>query len=501
MSNFKIKVLILYVALIVQGLTAKASDVTNSVVKVINTSLPFNWIEPYKSPNQQGGSGSGFFIDEDGHFLTNFHVVAEALSLQFQTPILGQETFDCYVIGACPDKDLALVKIDEEALEKIKATNGSVPFLTIGDSDSLTRGTPIETLGFPLDSNTIKTTAGTVSGWQKIFLQNFLKQFSYVEITAPINPGNSGGPTIDESSKVVGINSAMNFGAQNVGFMLPINDLKKAITKLYTTKLLFNPNFGIVAQPSNEYINNFLSNSHNHGFLIKSVAEGSIARQLGITAGNIILKINGFDIDNFGEVQVPWKTDKITINSLMERLGAGDEISFSILNKDGETTFFYTLDENGKPFNNRLKFPPFEEVDYELVGGIVIMEFSINHLAYLAQNNPELGKLTFLSNITKPSLIATFIQSSSEADKNKGGIGQGSIIKEVCGVQISTLQELRNVLQQHLNKGDDFITVLGDDGSFSALKTQKVLRSEEKMAKSFKYNKEHSLILQAVLNS
>ncbi len=125
--------------------------VKNTVVQVYAQTVEINWLEPYKSPEQGEGVGSGFFIDEHGSMITNYHVVAQASSVQIQIPHFGMERFDMEIVGVSPERDIALLKPTEEALAGIKGTLGSVPFLKLGDSDEVLR------FGFRLSIRTDQT--------------------------------------------------------------------------------------------------------------------------------------------------------------------------------------------------------------------------------------------------------------------------------------------------------------------------------------------------------
>ena len=182
----------------------------NSVVQVFTNALAFNWLEPYKVPQQGEGRGSGFFIDEDGYFLTNYHVASQALRVQVQMPIFGEERFDATVVGISPDRDLALLQLGSVGCGRLRKELGSIPFLKFGSSDDVQRGEEILALGFPLGMEHIKSTQGIVSGWERvIFGERGFGQLCF-QMTAPINPGSSGGPSLNEKCEVIGIDFAGN---------------------------------------------------------------------------------------------------------------------------------------------------------------------------------------------------------------------------------------------------------------------------------------------------
>ncbi len=94
--------------------------VKDTVVQVWVQKIDFNWLEPYKTPQQGLATGSGFFIDEKGSFITNFHVINGSVAVEVQIPSMGKQRLGAKVIALNPDRDLALVRLTEESLERVK---------------------------------------------------------------------------------------------------------------------------------------------------------------------------------------------------------------------------------------------------------------------------------------------------------------------------------------------------------------------------------------------
>jgi S1-C subfamily serine protease len=173
------------------------------------------------------GGGSGFVVDEDGHIVTNQHVVegAEDISVRFSDGVRrGAE-----VVGQDPSTDVALIQVDapREALEP----------LTLGDSDSVGVGEPVIAIGNPLNVG-ISVTTGIVSGiGRPIQAPNDYTINDAIQTDAAINPGNSGGPLLDSRGTVIGVNAQIaseSGGFEGVGFAVPINTVKDVIEQLIT---------------------------------------------------------------------------------------------------------------------------------------------------------------------------------------------------------------------------------------------------------------------------
>lgn len=174
------------------------------------------------------GSGSGFVLDNNGHIVTNQHVVsgAEQVSVKFS----GDERLRAEVVGEDASTDVAVLRVDapEEMLNP----------LTLGDSEAVEVGEPVIAIGNPLDVGTSATT-GIVSGTGRpIKAPNDYTIDNAIQTDAAINPGSSGGPLLDARGTVIGVNSQIQSSTgsfQGVGFAVPINTVKNVVEQLITT--------------------------------------------------------------------------------------------------------------------------------------------------------------------------------------------------------------------------------------------------------------------------
>jgi serine protease Do len=464
----------------------------NAVVQVRSSMFETNWAEPYRAPEAGEGVGSGVIIDAEGHALTNFHVIGNSLKIQLQVPCLGKERIGATTVGISPERDIALVKISPEGLAKIKAKLGEIPFLELGTSDSIKRGTEIMTMGYPLSKDSIKSTQGIISGWEKVrFGERDFGQCC-LETTAPINPGSSGGPSISADGKIIGINFAGVVGAQNIGYIIPIDDIRHPIKDLYTPKLQRKIKIGCVPQPSTNVINKYLGNPEDGGFYVAKVLADSLAEKYGLIEGDVVYQINGYDIDRFGEVMVPWNEDRVHFTDVMNRYAEGDNIELVIYRSGTKKTITLTLEEPKQPPRIRIMFPGFEKVDYEIFGGVVFMELALNHLP-LAEKNPRLVRYAEIDNRDKGVVIVTHVMPTSFAQEMRGVISPGLIVDAINGNKINSLADLRTQIKKSLDA--DYLRIRSDDQLYAIFEVPEVLKNEMRLAKMFLFDAEHSLSL------
>ncbi len=174
---------------------------------------------------RERGSGSGSVIDNQGHILTNYHVIEGAQRLTVS--LGGDKVFPAKVIGGDPDTDLAVIKIEppREGLTVVQ----------LGDSDKLAVGQKVLAIGNPFGLDRTLTT-GVISGLQRpIRARNGRPIDAAIQTDASINPGNSGGPLLDKYGKMIGINSQILSpagGSVGVGFAVPVNTAKRVIPQL-----------------------------------------------------------------------------------------------------------------------------------------------------------------------------------------------------------------------------------------------------------------------------
>ena len=216
----------------------------------------------------QGGQGSGFIIDDQGHIITNNHVVEEASRV---TVILHDDRrLEAEVMGTDRESDVALLQVDAEKLGEVKP-------LALGDSDSIKPGQTAIALGSPfgLDGS---ITIGIISGvGRSLGSAGQRPNPGIIQTDAAINPGNSGGPLLNSAGEVVGINTAIEVSSTGIGFVVPINTVKSLLPALLKGEEVKNPWLGVSAVAISPNLVELLELSVSSGIYVVTIATGSPA--------------------------------------------------------------------------------------------------------------------------------------------------------------------------------------------------------------------------------
>jgi serine protease Do len=421
----------------------------DTVVQIFAQIAEIDLLQPYKTPQQYSVCGSGFFINEEGDLITNAHVINQACAIWIQIPSLGRRIIDVELVGMTPDRDIALLRVTEEGLQIIRKVLGKVPYLNIGDSDLVHRSDEVLALGYPLGQQSLKSTTGVISGREQHMIQ----------MDAAINPGSSGGPLLNEIGEVIGINTSGVNEAQNVGYAIPINELKIVLPDLYKTTLLRKPYLGVLYNNASDSLTEYLGNPQPGGCYIVEVVKTSTLYKAGIKPGDMLYEIDGHQLDIYGDMSVPWSEDKISIIDYVSRISAGAIVHLIVYRNGERKEISVSFDLTELPPIRKI-YPGYEPIDYEVVAGMVVMQLTVNHINIMIQNIPGLAKYSEVKNQSEPVLIITHIFPNSQLYRTRT-LTVGSTISELNGIKVTTLPELRDALKKSMN--DKFITLRATD--------------------------------------
>lgn len=241
---------------------------------------PTNPVPKYApKAKRASATGSGFVIRSDGYILTNAHLVKGATDIRVS--LTDKRSFEAEVVGVDSFSDLAVLKINASEL----------PALKLGSSEKLRPGEFAIAIGSPLGfDHTV--TLGIISAVGRTIANPNTGNANFIQTDAAINPGNSGGPLLNLRGEAIGVNTAMQADAQNIGFSTPIDLARSVSDDLINHRSISRPWLGIGMSELNEtHAKSLGLPLTTKGVFISKVYEGSPAQQAGIEPGDIIQKL------------------------------------------------------------------------------------------------------------------------------------------------------------------------------------------------------------------
>ena len=276
------------------------------------------------------GVGSGIIIDNQGHILTNYHVVDHARRLK--VTLYDGKTFNAKVIGTDKPTDLAVLKIeyDSNNLNNTNNTLETIPSIALGDSDSLRVGQIVIAVGNPFGLTGGPTvTTGIISSLNRnIEFEDGVLEL--VQTDAAINPGNSGGPLVNTSGEIIAINTAKIPYAHGIGFAVPVNTAKTILQELIKYGKVNRPWLGISTIKITAQIARYYRLPTTEGALVVKVEEYSPAADAGIRPGDIIEEIDENRIEEITDLSSQIKKKKVNEQSLLSVNRYGRRFNMSV---------------------------------------------------------------------------------------------------------------------------------------------------------------------------
>lgn len=297
------------------------AKVEPAVVSVRTRSFDLNaFLEPVPSE----GAGTGFVIGADGVIVTNNHVIEGAQEIEVVFP--DGEASDAVVLGRDPDFDIAVIKVDRAGLSTV----------TIGDADELQVGDDVIAIGNALALEGGPTvTRGIVSALDRTLGVPGGGQLEpLIQTDAAINLGNSGGPLVNAAGEVVGINTAIIGGAENIGFAIEIGAVTPVIDELREGRVRTRPFLGVQTITLDADIAEQFDVDADAGVLVLDVVPGSGAELAGLQRGDVIVSIAGDNVEKSEDVAASVRDRK-----------PGDKVPITFLRGSERNTVDATLGE------------------------------------------------------------------------------------------------------------------------------------------------------------
>jgi putative serine protease PepD len=299
---------------------ARSTSTVGAVYKASAASVVEITVNSQTGSSQFGGGGtqqaqgSGFVYDEQGHIVTNQHVVDGAQSIKVM--FSNGKTYDATVVGTDSSTDLAVLKVDAPA--------SLLSPLALGDSTGLEVGDGVIAIGSPFGLEETVTTGIVSALHREIKAPNNFAIDDAIQTDAAINHGNSGGPLLDLSGKVVGVNSQIESesgGNDGIGFAVPSNTVKKVATALISTGSIEHAYLGVSTE-----------NVGTEGAGIAQVRAGTPAAAAGLRAGDVVTKLDSQSVSTADELR-----------SLVDSKQPGDKVELTITRGGSTKTVQVTL--------------------------------------------------------------------------------------------------------------------------------------------------------------
>jgi serine protease Do len=302
-----------------------------SSTKIVKASVfdqddnPFgNLIPGFRMPNRpqrQEGEGSGVIVSADGYIVTNNHVVDGATEVTVQTS--DKRELKAKVIGTDPKTDVALVRVN--------ATN--LPYAHLGNSSEVEVGDIALAIGNPFGlGQTVTMGIVSATGRGGLGIEDYE---DFIQTDASINPGNSGGALVNTKGEVIGINTAIlsrSGGNQGVGFAIPVDMVRQIMTQLKDKGAVTRARLGVSIQELTPQVSSALGVKTSQGAVVGDVAENSPAAKAGLKKEDVIVAMNGKEMD---------------ARALRNAVGAmtpGTRVDLKVLRGSSEQHFSVTLD-------------------------------------------------------------------------------------------------------------------------------------------------------------
>jgi serine protease Do len=357
-------------------------------------------------------TGSGFVYDKQGHIITNNHMVETANDITVR--LWNKKEYPAKVIGRDPDTDLAVIKIDPDF---------DLPVARLGDSSKLRVGQFAIAIGSPRGFEG-SFSFGHISalGREELNLPD-LRFRNLIQTDAAINLGNSGGPLCNLDGEVVGINIAIVYGANSLGFAIPINTAREIVPKLISEGKIVRGYLGVSIMNVREFAEG-VNLPDEKGAFVKSVQPGTPAERADLKPYDVIRKVNGAPVENAADL----------VRKISE-IAPGSKVNLEIW-------------RDKKPAEVEVKLDEYPGSLREAARGKEILGMHVQNLSAEIIERFRLKPDT-------AGVIVTEVDPRSAAED--AGISQGDIITEVAQKKVSNTEEFHRLVKENAVPGKSLL--------------------------------------------
>jgi serine protease Do len=393
----------------------------SSEYEIVERSNPFfdpgldpffeRFFRDFIEPNQrrryrQNSLGSGVIIDgARGYILTNEHLIAR--STKIKVILKDEREFEAELMGAAPDFDLAVLRIE---------SNAPLPAIPMGDSADLMIGETVIAIGNPFGfSNTVTT--GVISALNRSIQTENRTYRDFIQTDASINPGNSGGPLLNINGALIGINTAIYAKAQGIGFAIPINRAKRVVEDLIKYGEVHIPWLGLTVQDLDPRLAQYFEIPDMQGVLISDVTRESPAQQAGVKPGDVMIGLGNRPV-----------TSRDSYYAIVRDFAAGDIIPLTVHRDDKDFTF--------------------------KIHSMLFPEALAENLAYKAlgvrvQDISTTARLRFDIKANEGVMLA---ELRAGCDLDRIGARPGDVIRRINGVNVNGMDDFKRAVIKYRQK-------------------------------------------------
>lgn len=428
--------------------------IDTQVVRVLATKKSSYYHKPWKSPNFDAVAASGFFFEDEKNFpgmkgliLTNAHAVAMAQSIKVSN---GREKRRYMVkyLGISNSADFAVLQMEPQELEAYEGRNGKVAPLELGNSDILRVGDKVLGWGYPLGGERIsKSEEGEIS---RIEVNRYTYSQDYwlmVQASLQQNQGNSGGPVLKDA-KVVGIAFQGVSASDRINYFIPINLVRTLMPLLRKEELI--PRWQYEAQPMFPRLKQYYNLKPGQGGVLLNylIPDGGPSK-FGLRANDILLEIDGHEIDNYGDIFFEPLGQKIYFEEVLNRKKVGDPLTVKVIRKGK------VLKIKGKVTPGLPKLVPkiFTRANYFITGGIGFVELTYNCIKNLGRSGRSYREKYLREFPKRPYQKIVII---SEIFPEYGLVETSPYlgrVEKINGVEVLNIEHLYDTIQALKKKG------------------------------------------------
>ena len=373
----------------------------------------------FRNPNEQAlvqnSLGSGVIVTNEGHIITNNHVVDQVDEIEVQ--LSDGRTKKARLVGADSQVDLAVLKIDDPGVKPLK----------LADSDTVQAGDFVLAIGNPFGFEET-VTDGIISSKMR---PNRTDAFGdLLQTNAAINPGNSGGPLINLRGEVIGINTAIisrSGGSQGIGFAIPSNTIRTALESLLKQGRIIRGYLGILSRALQPGQNG----TEGEGVVIDEIVPGSPAAQAQLEKGDIIRKFDGHDVKNFSALRSWVAQTELNKNVELEIVRDGKPLSVTTQIKEQPANYetARVLPRRGQPQPQSPGQPNDQKTASSPLASIHVDELT-----------PEMTRQLDL-----PNNVQGVVVTSVDPDSGVAELQKGNVIEEINQQPITSVSDYNKI--------------------------------------------------------